>query len=72
MKKQRKRDEIEEKYKWDLTKIYKNIDEFNKDFQKSLSSLFSVNTNFPFNINEINTVIINAIKLLICSCICNR
>ena len=28
------RNQIEEKYKWDLTKIYKNIDEFNKDFQK--------------------------------------
>ena len=28
------RNEIEEKYKWDLTKIYKNIDEFNKDYEK--------------------------------------
>ena len=29
------RNQIEEKYKWDLTKIYKNIDEFNEDFQKA-------------------------------------
>lgn len=28
------RENIEEKYKWDLTKIYKNIDEFNQDFNK--------------------------------------
>lgn len=26
------RENIEEKYKWDLTKIYESIDEFNKDF----------------------------------------
>ena len=33
MKKQRKRDEIEEKYKWDLTTIYKNDEEFLKDLE---------------------------------------
>lgn len=29
-----KRDEIEEKYKWDLTKMYKDKEEFQKDFQE--------------------------------------
>lgn len=33
MKKQKKRDEIEEKYKWDLTTIYKNDEEFLKDLE---------------------------------------
>ena len=28
------RNEIQEKYKWDLTKIYKNIEEFNKEYKK--------------------------------------
>ena len=28
------RNEIAEKYKWDLTKIYKNINEFNKDYEE--------------------------------------
>ena len=28
------RNEIQEKYKWDLTKIYKNIEEFNKEYEK--------------------------------------
>jgi len=31
--KRKKRAEIEEKYKWDLTCLYKNIDDFNKDFK---------------------------------------
>ena len=34
MSKIRKREEVEEKYKWDLSKIYKNEDEINKDIEK--------------------------------------
>ena len=34
-----KREEIEEKYKWDLSKMYKNKEEFQKDFQEVKQSL---------------------------------
>ena len=37
------RNQIEEKYKWDLTKIYKNIDEFNEDFNKALKEIEEFN-----------------------------
>ena len=42
------------------------------DFQKLLSFCLLLNTNFPFNINEINTVITKAIILLNCSFKLNR
>ncbi len=34
MEKEKLRSEIEEKYKWDLTRIYKNLDDFNKDLEE--------------------------------------
>ena len=34
-----KRNEIEEKYKWDLSQMYKNKEEFQKDFQEVKQSL---------------------------------
>ena len=33
------RNQIEEKYKWDLTKIYKDIEEFNKDYEEVLKQI---------------------------------
>ena len=35
MEKQKTRDQIEEKYKWDLTTIFKNDDEFHKFYDKT-------------------------------------
>ena len=37
MEKIKDRSEIEEQYKWDLTKIYKTEEEFRKDISKGLS-----------------------------------
>lgn len=37
--KQKKREEIEEKYKWDLSSIYKNDEEFLKDIEKLSQSI---------------------------------
>ena len=34
MEKQKTRDEIEEKYKWDLTTIYKSDEEFKNELDK--------------------------------------
>ena len=34
MEKQKLRDEVSNDYKWDLTKIYKTDEEWNKDYQK--------------------------------------
>ena len=33
MTKPRKREEVSDKYKWDLSKIYKNEEELNKDIE---------------------------------------
>ena len=43
MEKQRTRDEIEEKYKWDLTTIYKTIDEFNNELESVKKDLGTIN-----------------------------
>ncbi len=42
MEKQRKRDEIEEKYKWDLTTIYKSDEEFKTELEKVKKELEKV------------------------------
>ncbi len=49
MEKQRTRDEIEEKYKWDLTTIYKSDEEFNKELKNVKEELEKV-TNYKGNI----------------------
>ena len=49
MEKQRIRDEIEEKYKWDLTTIYKSDEEFNKELKNVKEELEKV-TNYKGNI----------------------
>lgn len=36
VKEEKLRSEIDDKYKWDLTRMYKNIDEFNSDYDKAL------------------------------------
>ena len=52
------RNEIQEKYKWDLTKIYKNIEEFNKEYKKiekqieDFSKYESIMGNNAHNFNE--------------------
>ena len=49
MEKQRTRDEIEEKYKWDLTTIYKSDEEFNKEL-KSVKEKIEKVINYKGNI----------------------
>ena len=49
MEKQRTREEIEEKYKWDLTTIYKSDEEFNKELKNVKEELEKV-TNYKGNI----------------------
>ena len=46
-KNQKLRSEIDPKYQWDLSTIYKNIDEFNKDYElaSNLISKFSIHQN---------------------------
>ncbi len=49
------RNQIEEQYKWDLTKIYKNIEEFNKDYEEVLKQI----EEFKKNENIMSTSAIN-------------
>lgn len=48
MEKQKLRDEVSNDYKWDLTKIYKTDEEWNKDYQKLESEIIKIKdyTNF--------------------------
>lgn len=48
MEKQKLRDEVSNDYKWDLTKIYKTDEEWNKDYQKLESEITKIKdyTNF--------------------------
>ena len=41
-KNQKKRSEISDEFKWDLTKIYKNIDEFNSDYKEVEDKINSI------------------------------
>ena len=54
------RNKIEEQYKWDLTKIYKDIEEFNKDYEAVLKQIeaFKKNENIMATsaINFYNTL----------------
>ncbi len=43
MEKQKTRDQIEEKYKWDLTTIFKNDDEFHKFYDKTKEDIKKIN-----------------------------
>ena len=40
--KEKLRSEIEEKYKWDLTKIYENDEEWEKDYKEVSNSLKTI------------------------------
>ena len=40
--KEKLRSEIEEKYKWDLTTIYKNEDDFKSDLAKAKKEIYKV------------------------------
>ena len=42
MEKQKLRDEVSNDYKWDLTKIYKTDEEWNKDYQKLESEIIKI------------------------------
>ena len=42
MEKIKVRSEVEEQYKWDLTKIYKTEEEFRKDISKALKLIEKV------------------------------
>ena len=42
MEKIKDRSEVEEQYKWDLTKIYKTEEEFRKDISKALKLIEKV------------------------------
>ena len=66
MEKQRTRDEIEEKYKWDLTTIYKTIDEFNNELEsvkKDLGTISNYKGNIVNSSKNLYTYLVESDKL---------
>lgn len=56
------RSEIEDKYKWDLSSMYKNDDEYNKDFIK-LEELKNELNNYKGNITKDSNTLLNFLRL---------
>ena len=62
MKKERTRDEIEEKYKWDLSFLYKNENEYEEDVNK-LKSLIDELPNYKGKLTSSSETLYNYLKL---------
>ena len=62
MNKEITRDEVQEKYKWDLTPIYKDEEEFNNDKDKALKLIEELD-NYKGRITENSETLYNFLKL---------